>query len=192
MRLSFTEKLTQAHRGTNVALLLRPLMSEMPAPMHYRDDPFFPFSKAIISATQELVSTYVFDFAAYMVHGAAGAVALERSIAFVDANTVKILHGAFVGAGYVEMVYENAFGADAATIARASDYSAFTVHPSYGAFVIRWGDIARSDYPAYWLEQDVFTLLDETRIRLAGESVLYAGYQDDYAEQCRAALKAMR
>jgi hypothetical protein len=194
MRRSFTEKLKQAqeHNETDVALLLRPLMSEMPAPMHYRDDPFFPFSKAIVSATRDIVCGYVFDFAAYMAHGAAGAVALERSLAFTGADVVKILHGAFVGGRYIEMVYENAFGADAATIASQRDYEAFTAQASHGAFIIKEENVHDVDLPIYWIERDMFTLPNGTKIRLAGESVLYASYQDDYAEQCRAALEAMR
>ncbi|MEO1441816.1 MAG: hypothetical protein AAFV33_15570, partial [Chloroflexota bacterium] len=80
----FSQKLAriQAKNGSDVLLLMRPLMSDMPAPMHYYDDPFFPFSKAIIGATRDVVCGYVFDFPAYLVHGAAGAVALERSMAF--------------------------------------------------------------------------------------------------------------
>lgn len=194
MAISFADKLQKSHvsSGTDVALLLRPLMSEMPAPMHYYDDPFFPFSKSIISATQDVVCAYVFDFAAYMVHGAAGAVALERSLAFSGTDVVKILHGAFVGARYVDMVYENALGADAATIASERDYAAFTADPAHGAFIVGWGDVREVEQPTYWVEQNLLTLPGGVKIRVAGEEVLYAGYQDDFAQQCRAALEAMR
>ncbi len=193
MRLSYNAKLDAAKEraGSNIALLLRPLMSEMPAPMHYYDDPFFPFSKAIIAATRDVVCGYVFDFAAYMAHSAAGAVALERSMAFAGTDVVKILHGAFAGTDYIEMIYENAFGADAATIAHSHDLKTYTGVEEHGAYVVQWGDDEVVP-PTYWINKGEFTVDGVVQIRVAGERVLYAGYGDDHAKQCRTALEAMR
>jgi len=171
---------------------MRPLMSDMPAPMHYYDDPFFPFSKAIISATRDIVCAYVFDFPAYMVHGAAGAVALERSMAFVDNDVVKILHGSFVGADYAPMIYEDALGADAATIAHSHQYRNFSNSHNREAFIVQWGEQTSPNYPVYQPKQKRFILSDDNQITIADEKVLYSGYQDDFTEQCRVALKAMR
>ncbi|MEM6527772.1 MAG: hypothetical protein AAF653_05730 [Chloroflexota bacterium] len=192
--LDFVQKLKriQDSNGSDVLLLMRPLMSDMPAPMHYYDDPFFPFSKAIISATRDVVCGYVFDFPAYLVHGAAGAVALERSMAFAGSDVLKILHGTFVGADYVPMVYEDALGADAATIAHSHEYTVFAGDTEREAFVVRWGDEKSGDYPAYLPEQNRFVLADGQQLRVADKKILYAGYQDDFAQQCRAALEAMR
>jgi hypothetical protein len=194
MRHSYAAKLEEAKNkaGTNVALLLRPLMAEMPAPMHYYDDPFFPFSKAIITATSDIVCGYVFDFAAYMAHGAAGAVALERSMAYAGTDAVKILHGAFVGTGYIEMIYENAFGADAATITHSHELDLYTDQKHHGAYIVQWGDGEASNLPTYHVNKGSFVVGGVVQVRVAGESVLYAGYGDDHAEQCRAALAATR
>ncbi|MEL6269042.1 MAG: hypothetical protein AAGK74_08345 [Chloroflexota bacterium] len=190
----FSQKLAriQAKNGSDVLLLMRPLMSDMPAPMHYYDDPFFPFSKAIIGATRDVVCGYVFDFPAYLVHGAAGAVALERSMAFAGADVLKILHGTFVGAGYAPMIYEDALGSDAATIAYSHEYNDFAGRDGREAFVLQWGDEKSGDYPAYLPEQNRFLLADGEHLRVADEKILYTGYQDDFAQQCRAALEAMR
>ena len=143
----------QAENGTSVFLLLRPLMSEMPAPMHYHDDPFFPFSKAIIRETRDVVCGYIFDFPAYMVHGAAGGVALERSIGYAGTDTLRILHGTFVGGDYADVVYAGAFGTDAATIANERDYGAFVTTSDREAFVVEYdNEIKKHDYPVVKLQ----------------------------------------
>ena len=103
---SFSVRLraAQAARDSDLALMLSPRLAQMPLPMQRYDDPFLPFGKAIIDATRDLVCAYVFDLAAYLALGAAGAVALERTIAYAgtDDATVTILHAPFVGAAYVD------------------------------------------------------------------------------------------
>jgi hypothetical protein len=179
--------------GNNLTLLLRPLMSEMPAPMHFHDDPFFPFSKAIIQATRHVVCGYVFDFPAYMAHGAAGARALERAIAYAGSDVVKILHGAFVGSDYIPMAYENALGADAVTLASFHDYTSFTTESNHGAFVItdKMDNVPDASHSIFDNSQNEFVLQNGTRLRLAGSDVLYSSFTDDYAQKCREALEAM-
>lgn len=190
MTEGFASLLTRIHteKQSNIALLLRPLKSEMPTPMHYYDDPFFPFSKAIISATRNIVCAYVFDFPAYMAHGAAGAIALERSIAYAGSDVLKILHGSFVGEGYISMIYENALDADAATIVHEADYDIYTAESHHGAFVINYGSVTTSTHPTYWINDGCITHPSTSNLQIAGESVLYAGYGDDHAEVCRNAL----
>lgn len=193
--LSFSERLRmiQADRDTSIFLLLRPLMSEMPAPMHYHDDPFLPFSKAIIGETRDLVCGYIFDFPAYMVHGAAGGVALERSIGYAGADTLRILHGTFVGRDYANVVYAGAFGADAATIADKHDYGAFVTAGNREAFVVAHGDETEArHYPLYWADQEILTLPGGERATVAGVDVLYSGYMNDFAKCCRDSLAALR
>ena len=188
---SFVERLRrlQTQNGTTM-LLLRPLMSEMPAPMHYHDDPFFPFSRAIIKATRDSVCGYLFDFAAYMAHGGAGAVALERSMAYAGGETIKVLHGAFAGPEYAPMVYD-AFGADAATIASERDYKAFATSPEQEAFVISEEE-PEANVPLYRVSAEQLRLANVTNMTVAGEDVLYSSYMDDFAEQCRATLEQMQ
>ena len=72
--------------------MLIPRLTKMPLPIQRYDDPFLPFGKAIIDATRDLVCAYVFDLAAYLALGAAGAVALERTIAYVGDDDVTVLH----------------------------------------------------------------------------------------------------
>lgn len=179
--------------GGNVMLLLRPLMSEMPAPMHFQDDPFFPFSKDIIRATRDVVCGYVFDFAAYMAHAGAGARALERALAYAGPDVLKVLHGPFVGGGYIPMVYENALGADAATLAREDDLAAYHADEAHGAFVVRGGPVDGAvRTPTYWEDVGLLQLADGRALPVAGTDVLYCDYTDAYAAKVREALERWR
>lgn len=175
----FQDKLHKAQtvRGTNRALLIVPRLSKMPLPMQRYDDPFLPFGKAIIAATQDLVCAYVFDLAAYLAIGAAGAVALERTIASVNDDTVTILHGPFVGSGYIEAA--EAFKTDAVTLAHEEDEAVYKLAGVGALVVTRWSldgsNVAAGD-SQLWLMP-------------FGENVLYAGRGDDFAEQVRAQLR---
>jgi hypothetical protein len=192
---SFNQRVDDVLRGTqsDVLLLLRPLMSDMPAPMHFQDDPFFPFSKDIITATRDVVVGYIFDFPAYMVHAGAGARALERSMAFTGVDLLKVLHGSFVGAAYIPMIYKDALGADAATLADARDLPAYLEDETQGAFVVRAGKVDENvQSPTYWAEAGRLQLADSRKLRVAGTDVLYSDYTYDYASKCRAAIEAMR
>ena len=159
----------QTIRATNRALLMSPRLTKMPLPMQRHDDPFLPFGKAIIAATQDLVCAYVFDLAAYLAIGAAGAVALERTIAFVGENNLTILHAWFAGSGYTSAA--EAFGVDAVTLADDGyihDYHA----AGLGVFEVNSPSLVG----------------EGVEMRLFGENTLYAGYGEDFAEQVRAAL----
>jgi hypothetical protein len=180
---SFQDKLHKAQslRGTNRALLLAPRLTKMPLPMQRYDDPFLPFGKAIIAATQDLVCAYVFDLAAYLAIGAAGAVALERTIASVDDDTITILHGPFIGSAYIAAA--EAFKADAVTLANQEDVRSYEM-AGMGAWMA-----------GGWHTDEVFSssaLADdgtEWHLLIFGENVLYAGRGDDFAEQVRAKLQ---
>lgn len=178
--------------GSDVLLLLRPLISDMPAPMHFHDDPFFPFSKEIIAATRDVVCGYVFDFPAYMALAGAGAKAVERSMAYAGAELLKMLHGPFVGGAYIPMIYDNALGADAATLVTEADLATYLAEPSQGAFVVQGGAV-REDVttPSYWVDAGRVQLGDGRMLRVAGTDVLYSDYTDDYATKCREAIEVM-
>ncbi len=154
--------------------MLSPQLAQMPLPMQRYDDPLLPFSKAIMNATRDLVCAYVFDFAAYLALGAAGAIALERSIAYAgtDDATVTILDAPFVGSAYVDAAV--AFGMDAVTLVSETDaeaYRAAGIEP----LIVSDG-----------LEE----ALGRAGMRLVGREALHAGRGDDFAEQVRAAVQA--
>jgi hypothetical protein len=200
--MDFAEKLIAVQQSThsNLALLMKPRLLQMPLPIQRYDDPFLPFGKAVINATRDIVCAYMFDLAAYMALGAAGCVALERTIAYVGKQAVTILHGPFVGPDYAEAAYENAFAVDAVTLADKQHIAAYLTQPERGVFVTRQGQPLFEEYDSrggvYWYQANFLSLPSSggqiLEMRLAGETVLYASPGEDFADQTRAALEAMR
>lgn len=189
----------QHDRQTRLALLLAPRLVRLPLVIQRYDDPFLPYGKAIINATRDLVCAYVFDLAAYLSIGAAGVVALERTLAYASNEAVTIVHGPFAGTGYAALLDESSLNADAVTLIQQEDAAAYLQRPDRTAFVVQRGQPARATLlygGQYWTEADLFTLPasdDEiVQIRLAGETVLFAGMGEDFAQQTRAALEAIR
>lgn len=128
----------QGRNHSTLAVGLAPTLDRLPTPMQRFDDPFLPFGKAIIDATSELVCAYVFHLASYLALGAAGAVALERTIAYVPVHVVKILHGPFTTPDYVQAAFEGAFGADAVTISATTNpanITPYVMHAYHGVFI---------------------------------------------------------
>jgi len=202
MTTSLADKLTmiQAERLSDLGLLLVPRLALLPLPMQRFDDPFLPFGKAIIDATRDLTCAYIFDLAAYLSIGAAGAIALERTLAYVGSDTVTILHGLFAGAGYAGISEEGAFAADAVTLVDGQYLDAYLKRADRSALIVRGGSPTTLDAPDtggyYWNEAQVFTMLGSSgqilQIRMAAESVLYASQGDDFAERARAELEKRR
>jgi hypothetical protein len=200
MQAKFAQKLASIQRAkhSDIALLLAPRLPVMPLPMARYDDPFLPFGKAIIDATQDVVCAYMFDMAAYLAIGAAGAVALERTLAYVNADAIKILHMPFASSAYVQAVSENAFDVDAVTVTDVQFMQAYLQIPQMGGFVLINGASGNYDVAGnvYWADEDLFTLIngdkDVLKMRLAGEKVLYSGYGEEFAAQVRTALEKMR
>jgi hypothetical protein len=138
-RIPFVDKwraASQLHES-QLALGLAPRLNEMPAPMTRYDDPFLPFGRAIIRATADLCCAVVFDLAAYLAIGAAGAIALERTIPLVPEEMVTILHGPFSTGDYVAAAFEGAFNVDAVTLASGAIevISGYVRDDTHGAFV---------------------------------------------------------
>jgi hypothetical protein len=138
----FVDRLVQSKniRHSSIVLLISPKIASLPLPIQRFDDPFFPYSKALISATQDLVCAYMFDFAAFLVYGAPGAVALERTIGFVSNEHIRILHGDFGGQAYNVITDNIAFTVDALTIAHQRDLKHYLSVSPYAAFVVRHAD----------------------------------------------------
>lgn len=196
----------QSHRST-LAIGLSPLLERMPYPMQRHDDPFLPFGKAIIDATHDLTSAYVFDLAAYLSAGASGAIALERTIAYVPAPVLKILHGPFTRAEYARTASESAFNVDAVTLASVeiAAVTSYVQAKRRGVFIEQAGLIGveeelrklSNSYPGqigtYHTEGDHSVLnLPPLRLRWYTDTVALASRADNFREAVRAAAEARR
>ncbi len=192
----FVTKLThlRQERG-DLVLYLNPRPFLLPHPVQRYDDPYLPFGKAVIQATRPFVCGYMFDFAAYLGMGAAGAVALERTIAYAGQDSVTILHGPFTGTGYSAAMDTTGFGVDALTLTTPNELAHHLEQPPHAAFVLGAGnppaeggffDLASRHLLLRDLEGAHLTL------RVTDDSVLYAGGQDDFSDKIVAALQAMR
>lgn len=197
--ISRLEAIQQAHQS-RVALMLAPYVGRMPGVIQKYDDPFFPFGRAIIEATRDIVCGYVFDLAAYLAIGAAGAIALERTVAYARGDAVTILHGPFASPAYVQLMDENAFGVDAVTLDNVQYLDHYLTRRDRSAFVVARGEPSLLDAPdnsgIYWLEAALFTTLGSDgrvmEIQLADEEVLYAVATADFAERTRELVEEMR
>lgn len=182
--------------GTHKLLLIRPRLLDLPLPIQRFDDPFFPFSKALISATSDLVDGYLLDFASYLAVGAPGAVALERTIGFIPKDRLKLLHGNFGGRGYHVLVDPIAFTVDGLTIAHEEDMAHYLSVPPYAAlWVARSGtghSLERGGVyaPQEGLADCLIEGQSAYRWRVLGDEVVYAGRGQDFAERARASLLA--
>ncbi len=197
----FVERLQflQEQNQTRLALLLNPQFEQLPLPITRHDDPFFPFSRAVVDTTKDLVCAYVFDLASYMAMGAAGVVALERAIRYARADAPTILHGAFSGQGYSRMADATGFGVDAITIARRQDLTFYLENPPHAAFFADYADIpaeVTTRGGVYYIQQKRMQLHHGTgeviHMVVTDDDLLTVGKLDDYAEQIRAAVEAQR
>lgn len=99
----------------DLALMFAPSVAKMPLPIRAHDDPFFPFGKAIIDATADRINAYIFNFASYLSLGAAGVIALERTIAYAN-DKVTILHGPFCSKEFSVLADDVSINVDAITV----------------------------------------------------------------------------
>jgi len=97
-----------------------------PDPMRLRvdvfkwDEPVLPFNKAIIDATADLVCAYKPNLGFYLQWGAAGVIALERTIAYVPAHIPVILDCKTGDIGHTQAAWARGlfdeWGVDAITV----------------------------------------------------------------------------
>ena len=187
-------------RQSHVALFINPRILELPFPITRFDDPFFPYSKALIQATRDIVCAYVFDLASYLALGAAGAVALERSIRYAGQETLTILHGPFTGAGYSPMADATGFGIDALTVNGDTWLRTYLDNLPHAAFAIKQGKVENEQTPEvgglFWQDAHCITFRDTIEnihtLRLTDDTILYAGKLDDYAEKVREGIQSLR
>lgn len=172
---------------SDIVLWLAPQLQQMPLPMQRFDEPFLPFSKAIISATRDHVWGYAFDLAAYFALGAAGIVALERAIAFARAghDVFCALHGPFASGAFAAAVSDSALAVDAVTISTEEAAAAFF---KVGVMPLMVGAMVGTAGGRWSAENDAVELVNGVRLRVLGHAVLYAGRGDSFAEDCRDAI----
>jgi len=207
---TFPERLAeiQQQKKTRLALTIAPRVMQMPMPIAKYDDPFLPFGKAVIDATHDLVCAYLFDLASYLSIGAAGAVALERTIAYAKSEGIlTILHGLFSIPDYVESAGAGGFGVDAVTVMRnGQDVALFTAYSEALNEGVIFADqgYASGQLPSVPMIAEFSA--DRTKISVSssklpgstsqihvvGNDVLYASQREDFAERVRAALEALR
>jgi hypothetical protein len=145
VRRTFVEKLIQAQTTrSNLALYVAPRLDRMPPAFQQYDDPFLPYMRRIYAATEDLVCAYIFNFADYLAIGAAGAIALERSIAFASETHITILDARFSVADYERVWDEAAFGCDAVTVTTDAPLTAFQIRSNRQAFTLTDSE----DFPA--------------------------------------------
>ncbi len=193
----------ERHQST-LAVGLAPAVNLMPAEYAKYDDPFFPFGKAVIDATRDLVCAYVFHLGAYLALGGAGAVALERTIAYVPRGIVRILHGPLVSPDFAASISDDAFDCHALTLApavlSADVLKAYLGKPEMGVFVPR--DLALPAEAAPYAgqigtyalisgEQGQFQI-DDVAMRWFWGTTLYTSRRLDFSERLRATAESLR
>ena len=171
----------QAEHDTDIALFLNPRVAALPLPIQRYDDPFLPYCRAIVDATADLVCAYVLNFASFMAMSAPGARSLERIIGIIGQETPKLLHGPFVGTAYAPMLERTAFDVDCVTLYRPEDVPHYRANAPYAAFQ------ANVD-----ISGQTLSLAPDLALRVTDDRVLLAGLGEDFADQVRAALIAMK
>lgn len=183
---SFHNKLVavQAHTS-RAALWISPRTFPLPLPMQRYDDPFLPLGKAVISATRGLACAYVFDFMAYLSIGAAGAVALERTIAYAGAGgeVVTILHGVFADGRYASLTDESAFGVDAITVTTPDVARVVMTRPDRYAFPVHRDEAASG--AGYWPQRGLFMTENGLQIMVAPSDMIYADASEQFTDVLR-------
>ena len=198
MQAEFINKLERIRleKNSDLALLIRPRLNNMPLPLKRHDDPFLPFAKEIINATQSMVVAYVLDLAAFLSLGAAGAIALERTVNFAASDNILILHGPFSSAQYAGITDEQAFPCDAVTLADSQHIDAYLQRSDRSAFVINNRSVQHLDAPDHggylWVEAAALSTIGLTgeviTLHLFGDDVVYASSGEDFMTRARETL----
>ncbi|MFQ3646826.1 MAG: hypothetical protein SNJ54_05755 [Anaerolineae bacterium] len=177
---SLYERIIAQQKSKGLALHFCPRVVDLPLPMQRFDDPFLPYGKAVINASREHVSLYVFDVPSYLAIGAAGAVALERTIDFLNDEIPCVLHGPFGGAAFVKLLDKLAFGADALTISREQG-------------VVELID-DKAQRQGEWMPSGEIQLgynAQVLKLRVLGDEFVYAHRQFDFQEALQAAFSTL-
>ncbi|MGH2538251.1 MAG: orotidine-5'-phosphate decarboxylase, partial [Candidatus Promineifilaceae bacterium] len=120
--MDYLHKLTAAQARNNSWLCvgLDPQPERLPLPAARWDEPILPFNKAIIDATADLVCAYKPNLGFYLQWGAAGVIALERTIAYIPDDIPIILDCKAGDIGYTQAAWAaglfDQWGVDAVTV----------------------------------------------------------------------------
>jgi orotidine-5'-phosphate decarboxylase len=129
--MAYLDKLKAAQERNNSWLCvgLDPQPERMPAPALKWDEPILPFNKAIIEATADLVCAYKPNLGFYLQWGAAGIIALERTIAYIPKGMPIIIDCKTGDIGHTQAAW-------ARGLFDEWDVDAVTVNPYVGAEAI--------------------------------------------------------
>lgn len=138
--MTFRDRLGEAQRRnqSTLALGFAPIPKKLPHRLQRYDDPLLPYGKVVIDATADTVCAYIFHLSAYLAFGASGAIALERTIAYVPQPMIRLLHAPFANGEYARAAFEDAFAADAVTLIPTADadfVGAYTQQPDHAVFI---------------------------------------------------------
>jgi hypothetical protein len=161
VKQTFLEKLMNAEAvRSSFALYISPQMDKLPPEFQRYDDPFLPYMRSVYAATEDLVCAYVFGFASYLAIGAAGMIALERSIALAAKTHITILDARFATADYACVWGETALGCDAVTITTEAPLLPFQTRLDRQAFTVTNSEAfpARCDFAKGLIVFDQHTL----------------------------------
>lgn len=120
--MTYLQKLRAAQEKNNSWLCvgLDPDPSKLPLPTMQWDEPVLPFNKAIVDATADLVCAFKPNLGFYLQWGAAGVVALERTIAYIPDHIPIILDCKTGDIGHTQAAWAaglfDAWHVDAATV----------------------------------------------------------------------------
>ncbi len=144
--MHYLEKLSGAQERNQSWLCvgLDPDPARLPLPAEKWDEPLLPFNKAIIEATADLVCAYKPNLGFYLQWGAAGVIALERTIAYIPDHIPVILDCKTGDIGHTQ-------GAWAAGLFDFWRVDAVTVNPYVGRDAVQPMLTGRADKAVYVL-----------------------------------------
>lgn len=166
---SYLEKLKAAQTENNSWLCvgLDPQPERLPVQALKWDEPVLPFNKAIIEATADLVCAYKPNLGFYLQWGAAGIIALERTIAYIPSHIPIILDCKTGDIGHTQAAW-------AAGLLDLWGVDAVTVNPFVGAEAVLPMVSQRPDKAVYLLVRTSNPSATDFQGDLAGEVGLSA------------------
>lgn len=186
-------------KNTHLGIILAPHMLVLPHFIQRYDDPFLPYGKAIINATHALTCIYMFDLAAYLTLGAAGAIALERTLRYAEGEGITVVHGPFASLHYASILEETGFGAHAVTITQDIAPDTFLKRSDRGVFVFQAGDspqVTLSSNAGVYNPKDQTLRISEgtaeIRIHLIVDRELFSRASEDFQGEIQANMEKLR
>jgi orotidine-5'-phosphate decarboxylase len=166
---SYLEKLKAAQTQNNSWLCvgLDPQPERLPVQALKWDEPVLPFNKAIIEATADLVCAYKPNLGFYLQWGAAGIIALERTIAYIPSHIPIIVDCKTGDIGHTQAAW-------AAGLFDLWGVDAVTVNPFVGAEAVLPMVGQRPDKAIYLLARTSNPSATDFQGNLAGETGLSA------------------